>query len=246
MFGVIPWLIELWRAFQALVGKGVAEVIATVVLLVFGFLFNKLWQATKHIILYLRMVKRARRDVARRGGNSWPQEGRGLWVARPILRPKIRNYDPHIPPAKVLLVANAKGGVGKTTVAANLGARLSEIADYEDKKPVLLIDLDFQGSLSSMSIVGQRNWLPPKGQDSKATYLLSGDISPATLAVWDRGATFKANGNTLQAPKLKIVTAYYDLAQAENRLLIEWLLDPVRDCNDIRFRLYSILQKLRS
>jgi cellulose biosynthesis protein BcsQ len=229
---------DFWGALRSVLGKGFSEWLVGIIILIGVAIFTSVSKKSQAFYGYFRRADRALAAVRRKAGDPWPKEGNGIWLASPIERPKIENYDHHIPQARILVVANAKGGVGKTTVSANLGARFAELAERENKKPVLLIDLDFQGSLSSMSIVGHTNWLPPKGQDSKATYLLSGDLKAQDIAGLERCATYKVSGQEATASKLRVVTAYYDLAQAENRLMVEWLLERKYD---VRFRLYDIL-----
>ena len=53
--------------------------------------------------------------------------------------------------AQIIAIANQKGGVGKTTVAANLGGLLADAG-----LRVLLLDLDSQPTLSSYYALSQK------------------------------------------------------------------------------------------
>ena len=64
-------------------------------------------------------------------------------------------------------------------------------------------------------------WILP-GQDSLATRMVSGDLDPGILVQCAKNIPNELN--------LKIIPAYYDLAQADNRLIVEWLLR----CSDRR------------
>lgn len=162
---------------------------------------------------FISSRNRALTAVARRDTPAGPQEGQGVWTLAPIHRPE--GYKNSVESCHILSIVNLKGGVGKTTIAANVAAHFASSRQW--RRRVLLVDLDYQGSLSSMAFPDDTSWIPPAGTDSVATRALGGELQPSLFLA--------ACKEVRQEPRLKVVTSYYDLAQADNRLMIEWLLN---------------------
>jgi chromosome partitioning protein len=125
--------------------------------------------------------------------------------------------------ARIVAVANQKGGVGKTTTAINLATALA----VSDHKRVLLVDLDPQANLTSG--VGL------KGQAAKAGtvyHALTGDVEDAEAFVL-----------ATAIPQLSLVPADRNLTGAEVELVplpdrerrMHGLLEPLRDQFDYIF-----------
>jgi len=151
----------------------------------------------------------------------------GLWNTFPK-RPRFADFDSRIGRGEptIITVANNKGGVGKTTVVGNLLAHF----DQKRGKRVLAIDMDYQGSLSTLlraeqDEVGMRN--------SNVNALLAHNAGPETLLAATRGLGGRLN-------RSKLVPAFYELALLEDRLMVEWLLQE-NDGDDVRYRLANVL-----
>lgn len=217
-----------WRLWEHLLHEGGSVLITSIVIAILSLLAvlgKKVYGVAIYVWVYFHRVRNALLAVAREDHQGTLREGKGVWLAKPILIP-VNCASPNLRNRHVLAIGNLKGGVGKTTLAANVGAYLARRL----AKPVLIVDLDFQGSLSSMA--RPNAWLPANGFDSRATALIGGEITPRNLADTDK----HANGE----PRLKLITSYYDLSQAESRLMIEWLLSDRK--KDIRFCLSDLIR----
>ena len=117
------------------------------------------WEITRYLIPvaapHFRRVLKANPDLPQ--GHSDSEGGAKWFTFEEVLRlrahfaqggSKAKEYRPYRPeglPAKILAVANFKGGVGKTSTAAHL-AMSAALDGYK----VLVIDLDSQGSMTSI------------------------------------------------------------------------------------------------
>jgi len=147
-----------------------------------------------------------------------------LWRRLPINQPRI--YETLKDSIPILLVANLKGGVGKTTIAANL----TSYFETEKHERVLAIDLDYQGSLSSM--------LLPNGvtRPASARFALQSIFASEPKRFSELCGTTKVRDSLLDS---RLIECDESFANFENRAIVDWLIRDRTD--DIRFRLAEVL-----
>jgi cellulose biosynthesis protein BcsQ len=149
-----------------------------------------------------------------------------LWKLRPAKPfPEFLSWLRNPAGAKTITFGNLKGGVGKTTLAANFAAYLSA----KHRMSTLLVDLDYQGSLSNMLLLA----IDREEVESRVDLLFEENAGLATV---DRA--------TIQLvpvlPQTWLAPASYTFAQIENHLLLRWLVQQDGGI-DVRFRLAHTL-----
>ena len=143
----------------------------------------------------------------------------------------------------VILSCNLKGGVGKTTITANIAASFAQFKNAQNAKPVLAIDLDYQGSLSSLMFAGSK-WRTKGSELSAASHSVLGRCNHDWLAIRAQPATWVENPGSQQQTLRQIaglsgIEAFYDLADVEDRLRILWVISEEK--RDIRYFLYELI-----
>ena len=130
--------------------------------------------------------------------------------------------------AVIISIANLKGGVGKTTITANLGATLAKVG-----LKVLLMDLDYQSSLSNLCLLPQE-----KDQVRRSGRYLSGFLEDGgDLSRLNQSVTLIEAG--VDPGQLYLAPVNEEFADVENRLMARWHAGLSED--DVRYRLRHAL-----
>jgi len=184
----------------------------------------------------------AERDEARRQveqlekqiGEITRFDGR-LWLLPPA--GPVPGFRPRADRRSVIIsVLNLKGGVGKTTITANLAATLAR-----PDAPALVVDLDYQRSLSMLLVGSKERILLHRGGLTVQRFLAGQEHGRMDL-------TGKVKDLSPDVPNCFVLTnsdarsggpASDSLEETENRLMVGWLFDRTRP--DPRFFLRAAL-----
>lgn len=204
---------------------------------------RQLDRQTEQITKLSSLLDRARsesspNDIVAKVLHHLNDPSRSLWKFRPDLK------RPQMPEAfrsggkKIITVINFKGGVGKTTLALNLGAHFSKKKNLR----VLFVDMDYQGSMT-YTLRSARLSAEVQNTNSDARrqitnpelppgFWLNDDVTPDVVA--DK----LFNVSSLFADSALIETDY-DFVNEENSAFLRWVLHDTEV--DVRFRLAELL-----
>jgi chromosome partitioning protein len=148
----------------------------------------------------------------------------------PWLRPSPPDAPSFVRPAErgatIIAVLNFKGGVGKTTLTANLAATLAGRGER-----VLMVDLDYQGSLTQL-VLPHADLRVAAAERRLVQNYFAARADAESLRHCLHSVRRREGG-------LAVVPATDPLADVETWLQIRWLIRP--DGGDVRFNLRSAL-----
>lgn len=119
----------------------------------------------------------------------------------------------------VLMFANQKGGVGKTTLATNIAAYFADRGER-----VLVVDLDYQGSATAL-MFSQSDGYDPDASTSLIDLLFDDNLNE----LWASACIKRA------APNLDYIPCWYSFQNTERQLEYRWAMSETND--DVRLRL---------
>jgi cellulose biosynthesis protein BcsQ len=223
----IEYLKEFAQAYYPIVA-----LVATVLTLLFGIqhgLWTKVWPKIRDFWRTdIRLLKAQNAELTEqldRVRDAFDDDN-NLWLRNPVV--KLERYDTKLQASiPILLVANLKGGVGKTTIAANL-------ANYFERRKgerVLAIDLDHQGSLSSMLLPEAAARTQRSAEAVKA--LIGGGPNEQTGFF---AGTAQIRHSLRDSRLIECDDAFGNF---ETRLVLEWLIGDRQE--DIRYNLARVL-----
>ena len=134
--------------------------------------------------------------------------------------------------APIIAIANLKGGVGKTTLTANLGATLW---GDDAKRRVLLLDLDYQANLT-MACLDRKTIARLRQQERLVETLFAAGPPDPRAVTRCAEPIFDDRGHATEGA---ILAADERLGIAETHALHRWLVEP--EHGDLRFRLRRLL-----
>jgi cellulose biosynthesis protein BcsQ len=171
------------------------------------------------------------------------KDGR-IWE-RPVPGPPPRQLTERDVP--IISVLNLKGGVGKTTITANLAGTMTQAG-----KKVLVIDADYQRNLSMLLVPDRDRIALHTGQQTLQHFL--DDKSHSSVSLRNRAREiselskyFVVTNSDVRHPNAPVGTTGFkdiSLEEVELRLMANWMLD--RDGPDVRLFLREALHNVRS
>jgi chromosome partitioning protein len=172
--------------------------------------------------LQLNALLEQMKQVDHLQGKIWE---RPIGPSVPAFRPLLHRAAP------ILAVVNLKGGVGKTSLTANLAATFAA-----QGKRVLIVDLDYQGSLTQLCMPLETFQELQHTGDRFVQDVLKAKSEFASLAWRNTVGINNAHGGNI-----RMLATDENLADVEEYLKAHWLLNPTSV--DVRFLLRAALHE---